>query len=216
MIALVRIALRRPYTFVVLALVDSDRRSARGAAHAGRHLSRHPHPGDRDHLELHRPAAGSDGRPHRHAVRSAALTTTVNDIEHIEATSYNGLGIIKVFFQPERRHPHRQCAGHRGDRRRMLKQMPPGHDAAADPELQRLDRADHPARAVGLGPVRAALADTRPQRRAHAARHRAGRRHSVSLWRQDAAGADRSRLRRRCRRAACPARTSPTRSRRRT
>ena len=29
-----------------------------------------------------------------------ALTTTVNDIEHIEATSYNGLGIIKVFFQP--------------------------------------------------------------------------------------------------------------------
>jgi AcrB/AcrD/AcrF family protein len=28
-----------------------------------------------------------------------ALTTTVNDIEHIEATSYNGLGIIKVFFQ---------------------------------------------------------------------------------------------------------------------
>jgi multidrug efflux pump subunit AcrB len=29
-----------------------------------------------------------------------ALTTTVNDIEHMEATSYNGLGIIKVFFQP--------------------------------------------------------------------------------------------------------------------
>src|SRR5256885_2024691 len=28
------------------------------------------------------------------------LTTTVNDIEHLEATSYNGLGIIKVFFQP--------------------------------------------------------------------------------------------------------------------
>src|SRR5262249_49433132 len=29
-----------------------------------------------------------------------ALTTTVNDIEHLEASSYNGLGIIKVFFQP--------------------------------------------------------------------------------------------------------------------
>jgi multidrug efflux pump subunit AcrB len=28
------------------------------------------------------------------------LTTTVNDIEHIEATSYAGIGIVKVFFQP--------------------------------------------------------------------------------------------------------------------
>src|ERR1700727_3127831 len=47
MTALVRIALSRPYTFVVLA-----------------------------------------------------LTTTVNDIEHITANSYNGVGIIKIFFQP--------------------------------------------------------------------------------------------------------------------
>jgi multidrug efflux pump subunit AcrB len=29
-----------------------------------------------------------------------ALTTTVNDIEHITANSYNGVGIIKIFFQP--------------------------------------------------------------------------------------------------------------------
>ena len=29
-----------------------------------------------------------------------ALTTTVNDIEHIEATSYAGIGIVKIFFQP--------------------------------------------------------------------------------------------------------------------
>lgn len=28
------------------------------------------------------------------------LTTTVNDIEHIEANSYNGIGIVKIFFQP--------------------------------------------------------------------------------------------------------------------
>jgi len=28
------------------------------------------------------------------------LTTTVNDIEHIEATSYAGFGIVKIFFQP--------------------------------------------------------------------------------------------------------------------
>jgi multidrug efflux pump subunit AcrB len=29
-----------------------------------------------------------------------ALTTTVNNIEHIESTSYDGIGIIKLYFQP--------------------------------------------------------------------------------------------------------------------
>ena len=29
-----------------------------------------------------------------------AMTTTVNDIEHIESTSLNGVAVVKVFFQP--------------------------------------------------------------------------------------------------------------------
>src|SRR3982751_5235736 len=29
-----------------------------------------------------------------------ALTTTVNDIEHIESQTLSGIGIIKIFFQP--------------------------------------------------------------------------------------------------------------------
>ncbi len=29
-----------------------------------------------------------------------ALTTTVNDIEHIESTSLPGMGIEKIYFQP--------------------------------------------------------------------------------------------------------------------
>ena len=28
------------------------------------------------------------------------LTTTVNDIEHIESSSYNGVAVIRLFFQP--------------------------------------------------------------------------------------------------------------------
>jgi len=28
------------------------------------------------------------------------MTTTVNDIEHIESQSLNGIGLIKIFFQP--------------------------------------------------------------------------------------------------------------------
>jgi multidrug efflux pump subunit AcrB len=30
-----------------------------------------------------------------------AMTTTVNDIEHIESTSYNGVSVIRLFFQPD-------------------------------------------------------------------------------------------------------------------
>ena len=77
-----------------------------------------------------------------------ALTTTVNDIEHIEANSYNGFGIVKIFFQPsvDIRTANAQVTA---ISQTMLKQMPPGIDAAADPQLQRFDGADHPAGAVG-------------------------------------------------------------------
>ena len=33
-------------------------------------------------------------------ISERAMTTTVNDIEHMESTSYNGVSVIKVFFQP--------------------------------------------------------------------------------------------------------------------
>lgn len=29
-----------------------------------------------------------------------ALTTTVNDIQHMESRSYNGVSVIRVYFQP--------------------------------------------------------------------------------------------------------------------
>ena len=99
MIALVRIALRRPYTFVVLALVI---------------LIVGPLAALRTPVDIFPdiriPVVAivwqyTGLMPEQMAGRittqsERALTTTVNDIEHIEATSYNGLGIIKVFFQP--------------------------------------------------------------------------------------------------------------------
>jgi len=99
MIALVRIALRRPYTFVVLALVI---------------LIVGPLAALRTPVDIFPdiriPVVAiiwqyTGLQPDQMAGRittqaQRALTTTVNDIEHIEATSYNGLGIIKVFFQP--------------------------------------------------------------------------------------------------------------------
>ncbi|WP_424631855.1 efflux RND transporter permease subunit [Bradyrhizobium sp. SYSU BS000235] len=54
-----------------------------------------------------------------------ALTTTVNDIEHIVANSYNGVGIIKIFFQPnvDIRTANAQVTA---ISQTMLKQMPAG------------------------------------------------------------------------------------------
>src|ERR1700754_5294505 len=99
MIGIVRVALTRPYTFVVLALTI---------------LIIGPLAALRTPVdifpEIRIPVIaiiwGYTGlQPDLMAGRivtqsSRGLTTTVNDIEHIEATSYNGLGIIKVFFQP--------------------------------------------------------------------------------------------------------------------
>src|SRR5471032_3171343 len=99
MIAIVRIALRRPYTFVVLALLI---------------LIVGPLSALRTPVDIfpdiripviaiiwQYTGLQPDMMAGRITTQSQrGLTTTVNDIEHIEATSYNGLGIIKVFFQP--------------------------------------------------------------------------------------------------------------------
>src|SRR3954464_15915375 len=99
MIALVRIALRRPYTFVVLALLLM----LIGPLAALRTpVDIFP--------DIRIPVIAvvwqyTGLQPDQMAGRittqfQRALTTTANDIEHMEATSYTGLSIIKVFFQP--------------------------------------------------------------------------------------------------------------------
>ncbi|MCP9625952.1 efflux RND transporter permease subunit [Rhodopseudomonas palustris] len=99
MISLVRIALSRPYTFVVLALLLL----IVGPLAAMRT------PTD-IFPEIRIPVIGVVWQytglpPDQMAGRittpfQRALTTTVNDIEHIVANSYNGFGIVKIFFQP--------------------------------------------------------------------------------------------------------------------
>jgi multidrug efflux pump subunit AcrB len=124
MLGIVRIALRRPYTFVVLAL----------ALLIVGPLAALRTPVD-IFPEIRIPVIaiiwGYTGlQPDQMAGRivtqsSRGLTTTVNDIEHIEATSYNGLGIIKVFFQPgvDIRIANAQITA---VMQTQLRQMPPG------------------------------------------------------------------------------------------
>src|ERR1700710_1089846 len=99
MYALVRIALQRPYTFVVLALLIL----AGGALSAIRTPTDiFPNIG----IPVISVVWGYTGlSPDDMAGRIVApfertLSTTVNDIEHIESQSFPGMGVVKVFFQP--------------------------------------------------------------------------------------------------------------------
>ncbi len=124
MIALVRIALSRPYTFVVLALLLM----LIGPLAALRT------PTD-IFPDIRIPVIGvvwnyTGLPPDQMSGRittpfQRALTTTVNDIEHIVANSYNGIGIIKIFFQPN---VNIQTANAQvtAIAQTLLKQMPPG------------------------------------------------------------------------------------------
>jgi multidrug efflux pump subunit AcrB len=58
-------------------------------------------------------------------VHERTLTVTVNNIEHIESTSYNGIGVIKVFLQP---HASVEAAVAQitAVAQTVIRQMPPG------------------------------------------------------------------------------------------
>ena len=72
-----------------------------------------------------------------------SLSATVNDIEHIESNAYNGVGVIKVFLQPGAS-VDAGVAQITAIAQTILRQMPPGPNAAAGHPLQRLDRAHPP------------------------------------------------------------------------
>ncbi|GAB2909430.1 efflux RND transporter permease subunit [Paraburkholderia jirisanensis] len=99
MLGLVRVALRRPYTFVVLAI----------AIFIIGPLSALKTPTD-IFPDIRIPVISVVWQytglpPDQMAGRITStfertITTTVNDVEHIEAESINGFAVIKIFFQP--------------------------------------------------------------------------------------------------------------------
>jgi multidrug efflux pump subunit AcrB len=99
MLALVRVALKRPYTFVVLALlilIVGPLSAMRTPTDIFPEIRIPVIAVVWQYTGL--PPDQMSGRVMLQFQR--ALTTTVNDIEHIEGTSYTGVGIVKVFFQP--------------------------------------------------------------------------------------------------------------------
>jgi len=56
-----------------------------------------------------------------------ALTTTVNDIEHIESNSYDGIAVIKIYLQPNASVPV-GIAQVTSSSQAIIKQLPPGQN----------------------------------------------------------------------------------------
>src|SRR5580698_3185138 len=96
---IVRLALRRPYTFVVMAILIA---LIGGAAIFTTRTDIFP--------DINIPVVSvvwsftgiSPDEMEKRVVTvcERAMTTTVNDIEHIESQSYNGVAVIKLYFQP--------------------------------------------------------------------------------------------------------------------
>ena len=124
MIGIIRIALQRPYTFVVLALlilIIGPLAALRTPTDIFPNINIPIVAVAWQYTGL--PPDQMSGRITTPFER--ALTTTVNDIEHIEANSYTGFGIVKIFFHPtvDINMANAQVTA---IAQTLLKQMPPG------------------------------------------------------------------------------------------
>ncbi|MGZ5652041.1 MAG: efflux RND transporter permease subunit, partial [Usitatibacter sp.] len=99
LVGIVRVALKRPYTFVVLALlllIIGPLAALRTPTDIFPDIR----------IPVIAVAWQYTGLPPEQmagritTLFQRALTTTVNDIEHIEANSYSGVGIVKIYFHP--------------------------------------------------------------------------------------------------------------------
>ena len=112
-----------------------------------------------------------------------AMTTTVNDIEHIESQSYSGVSVIRVYFQPNAK-VEVALSQVTAIAQTLLRIFPPGHHAAQHHQVRRLQRP-HPAAGPGKqDPERAGALRPGPELHPHAAGHHPGRRGAAALRRQ--------------------------------
>src|ERR1039458_5817724 len=96
---IVRLALRRPYTFVVVAVLIAI---LGGAAIITMPVDIFPYI-DIPVVSVVWTYAGlppEEMEKRMVTIFERAMTTTVNDIEHIESQSYSGVSVTRVYFHP--------------------------------------------------------------------------------------------------------------------
>src|SRR6266853_4524250 len=139
---IVRLALRRPYTFVVMSLAIL---LLGAAAIATMPVDIFPY----IDIPVVSVVWSYSGIPPEEmekrtvAIFEGAMTTTVNDIEHIESQSYYGVSVVRVYFQPKVR-VDMAVAQISAISQSILRGMPPGifppsilkYDASSVPVLQ--------------------------------------------------------------------------------
>ena len=112
-----------------------------------------------------------------------SMTTTVNDIEHIESQSYTGVSVTRVYFQPNAK-VELALAQITAISQTLLRPMPPGHLAAQHHQVRRLQRAHPPTRPAERDHERAGTVRHGAELHPHPAGDHSGRRGAAALRRQ--------------------------------
>src|SRR5690349_24331622 len=139
---IVRLALSRPYTFIVMAILIAI---LGGVAMKTMAVDIFPYI-DIPVVSVLWVYSGLSPEEMEKRVVTAferSLTSNVNDIEHIESQSYNGYGVVKIFFHPNVK-IDMAVAQTTATMQTSLRQMPPGmfpanilkYDASSVPILQ--------------------------------------------------------------------------------
>ncbi len=188
---IVRLALRRPYTFVVMAIAIALLGSL-AIVRTPTDIFPQINIPVVSVIWSYSGMAPDEMEGRIVTICERAMTTTVNSIEHIESQSLERRG-----GDPRLLPAGREDRGRRrrsdGDQPDAAADHAAGHDAAADHPLLRLERADSSGGAHLRDAVRAAALRLRPELHPHAARHRARCPGAAALRWQGAAGHGRSR-----------------------
>jgi multidrug efflux pump subunit AcrB len=139
---IVRLALRRPYTFVVVAVLIAI---LGASAIATMPVDIFPYIDIPVVSVVWNYSGLSPEEMEKRVVTfvERSLTTTVNDIEHMESQSYNGVSVIRIFFQPNAK-VEMAIAQVTALSQSVLRPLPPGifppaivkYDASSVPILQ--------------------------------------------------------------------------------
>src|ERR1017187_9637854 len=143
---IVRLALRRPYTFVIMSLLIT---LLGGIAIDTMPVDIFPYI-DIPVLSVLFNYGGLSPEEMAYRVVTVferSITSSVNDIEHIESQSYSGVSVVRIYFQPNARIELAQ-AQVTASAQSILRGMPPG---IFPPNILKYDASSVPVLSLGLG-----------------------------------------------------------------
>ena len=179
---IVRLALRRPYTFVVMAVLIAI---LGASAIDSMPVDIFPYI-DIPVVSIVWTYGGlspEEMEKRMVTIFERAMTTTVNDIEHIESQSYDGVSVTRVYFQPNAK-VEVALSQITAISQTLLQDFPARHDPAQHFEIRRIERPHPAARAGKPDAERAGAVRPGPELHPHPAGHHPGRLGAAALRRQ--------------------------------